>query len=148
MAGSRIIFQILAFTFFVNMMIGLTGQILPEIYGTSEFTNGLVYNTNTTQNIANAQGELTPASQITNGGGFFSSILDAITAGYFTKMINFINENFLGLVGLLKAYFGPFMNPTLSDFLFNLVLTPILSLMYIFGIIWLFTGRNLTRESL
>lgn len=148
MAGSRIVFQILAFTFFVNMMVGLTGHILPEIYGTSEFTEGLVYNVNQTQNIANAQGTLTPGSQITGGSGFFSSILDAITAGYFTKMIDFINNNFLGLVGLLKAYFGPFMDKDLSDFIFNLVLTPILSLMYIFGIIWLFTGRNLTKESL
>lgn len=148
MAGVRFVFQLMVFMFIINIVIGLVGLMFPDMYGTNEFKQGLVYDqTKVTYVESQANDTLTPSTQVTAGSGFFSSILDAITAGYFSKIKLFITNYFYALPTIIDAYFGVFMDPLLSGFI-KYTLTVLLTLMYIFAMIWMFTGRNFFKEGL
>jgi hypothetical protein len=149
MAGVRLVFQVMIFVFIMNLTIGLIGYIFPEMYGTPEFTSGMSYNQGDIDYL-NAQSDtmLTPGTQVSGGSGFFSSILDALTAGYYSKIKEFIIKYFYGLPVLLENFFGPFMSEELSWFFFDILLKGMLTMMYIFAIAWMFTGRNLFKEGL
>ena len=149
MGASRLVFTVMIFSVLLNLSVGLMGQLLPGLYGSdSGNTGGLSFNEATKSGIETYYNEtLTPSSQINGGNGFFSSILDAITAGYFTKLKDFINTYMFGIITILQDFFSSYMSVELSSFVFG-SLKFILSLCYIFGFIWIFSGRNLTKESL
>lgn len=143
MSGVRLPFQIMAFVIIMNVSIGLVSNLFPTIYGSDEFRSGLYYSEEDMAYInSQSETELTPGTQVSGGSGFFSSILDALTAGYYSKIKAFIVKYFYGISTLLESVFSPYMSDELSDFFFDKLLDGMLTTMYIFGVAWMFTGKN------
>lgn len=155
MASSRLIFQLMIFSFLLNLSTGIMMHLIPDLFltgpgNTNDFSEGISYDNdkvNIYLNETYRNQTVTPSSQINGGSGFFSSILDAITGGYFSKVVTLISDAIWGFPNMLDNIFGSYMDNDLRLFIFG-GMKATLSLMYIFGIIWLWTGRNVLKESL
>lgn len=129
----------------INFAIGIIMQTMPYFQAHPEDTYGLSYDGNTINTFNQSiSGEIN-ADKV-DSGGFFNRLIDIITLGYMTKFKNAIQQIIFlgtGFVGLLKAIFGGYFDPTLSNFIFG-TMTTFVWCMYGLFVIELITGRRLT----
>lgn len=150
MASSRLIFQIIVFMVCLNFSAGLLGVLLPTMFGGGLNNGGIYVNTDLTNQLDVLNGKnVTPSSALSGGNGFFSSILDAVTGGYFSNFIDFIKTAIWGFPMMLENVFGkePFMTADVASYVFT-GLKSVMVLLVALGVLWMWTGRNATKESL
>jgi len=140
----NIIFKILIFTIMVNFAIGIMALAIPGFGDQTEDRMGLSFSKNYTETIVGDLNEsINPTFQVEDSDDAFSRLLDSIGLGIVTKFLNMVNNFFFGIIDLiLRPIFAPMMEQTLANFVFG-ILKGILTLGYIFGAIWLFTGKKI-----
>lgn len=148
----KIITKLLFFTVALNFMVGLLMLAVPAFNCTinttpncPEITGGINYDKSYNTTISNFnEGILSPAKtkDTTSFGGLFSSILDVVTFGLYSKIKDFLGTFLFGFINLIQSILSPMLPPAVNSFLFGGLKT-MLILGVAYTTIYFITGKKL-----
>jgi hypothetical protein len=160
----RFAFQMLIFMLGINLAFGIITATLPGFNGMAYLNAGPMADTHSIgiNSDIMAQlnhdingGSLNVTQGVTGSGyatsniglsGFFNSVLDSFGFGFITKLTTFIGSVMVSTLYGLPMMIDAICGPSMSAFVTALYI--IISLGYFLTIVWLLTGRNVTKESL
>ena len=141
----NIIFKILLFSLVLNVAVGMMMEIVPHFKGDGIFAGnkqGLDYLVNgTTRFTQDAEGLLGPANAEDTSTAL-DRFLDQIGVSMFKKIKNFINQYMYGFTASLRLIFKATPGSS-TKFVLDSI-NVIITIAYVIGGIWLFTGKKLT----
>ena len=142
---ANIIFKIIAFSIMLNFSIGLMDLAIPgfTVLG-SGAGSGLTYQEGyTTDFEGNLEGDTNPGGTVQEGSGL-DRVFDSVGLSYIIKVKDAFKVALYGFPIMLESIFGKYLGDSLGSFLFGAIYT-ILSIMYLIGIISLFTATDVTK---
>ena len=126
------IFKIILFSICLNFATGLMANILPENAQYMIFSGEDVYGN---EFVNKMNSTITPTPDQSNS---FFRLIDSLTIGILGKFLTMMNGYMYGFLNFLAVLFH-LPNAIL------LSMKGLLSVCYIFGAVWLWTGKNVTQ---
>lgn len=147
----KTIFKLAFFNIALNFMIGLLLMSIPVFHCVSgdanyadckEITSGIDYDSSQASTIDSENNNiLNPNKQLESNSGLFSSILDIMTFGLYSKIKIFLGPFLVGFWNILESILGPLLPDTVSTFIFTGLKT-FTTLGSIFVVVWFLTGKK------
>lgn len=142
----NMIFKVMIFSILLNFAIGIMLNTIVDNKGDNVFnmgdSAGLMYNPNYgTEFQKELNTTITPSGVLEDKGNAIYRVLDTLNLGFIAKFIEAVDKYMFGLVNMMRAMFGGALGDA-SDFLFG-ILKAIISIGYVLGAWYLWTGKNL-----
>jgi hypothetical protein len=143
MSAKQTMFDIVKFTFMINLAIGFLFMVFPEF---SEVGTGLKYNESQSDSFTTGMSnDLDPEGVLQDSSAASDRIFDMINLGMIQKIATAIKHYLYGVVDLLDLIVGGFMAENVHTFLFGFplgIFYTMLNIGYIFAIWSLWTGQE------
>ena len=148
---TNIVFKVIAYMFLFNISVGIMMSALPTVF-TGPNTFGLTYDENQASTFnSSMQQIITPSGELEDAGNQVYRLLDLTIIGFIERTVSTLKHYLFGFITMLDRLLGQFMiydNPGLYTFLFGKgfgALYIITGIAYIFGVLSLWTGKELTK---
>jgi len=149
----NIIFSIMVFSMLLNIGTGLVSIAIPTFNNDPSTQGTLTYDDEYQNTFDGLKTNVTPAGVLEDEGNSIYRVLDTLNLGFIQKFINTITQYTHGFIVFLDQSFGSYLDPAVYSFLFGKVggvpvgaLYDILTIGYIFGAWWLWTGKDLSES--
>ena len=129
------IFKIMLFSICLNFATGMMINILPDLGNNPTYTVFTGEDTNGQGFVSQMNSTITPTPDQSNT---FFRLIDSLTIGILGKLLAMMNSYMYGFLNFLGILFH------LSDALMW-SMKGLLSVSYIIGAVWLWTGKNITQ---
>ena len=127
------VFKIVMFTFFLNIAVGIMTNIMPDYsFGCYTFSSKDMNQMNSTQGFVN------PNNNLQDQTSSFIRLIDSLNIGVIGKWLSSLNYYLYGSIDFIRCYIGMF------DWL-EVMLKSLLTMGYIIGCVYLWTGRVFNR---
>ena len=149
------VFKIMVFSIMLNISIGILTEAIPNVFKDDPSTRrNLEYDTGDTDVFTGElEDKVNPRGEMEDSDNFIYGILDVLNLGIIHRFLKTVTTYLYGLVNLLRLIIGPMIigeNPGLYTMLFGKgagagmgVLYIMMTIGYIFGAIYLWTGKKL-----
>ena len=149
----NMVFKLMIFGIMINVATGAMMNALPEIFDgdNDEHRGGFEYNESYISDFNdNFNRSVNPSEKLEDTSNFLDRILDKISIGIWGKVLSTLNQYMFGLSQLGDQTVGRFMNQEMRGFWFGStdehplgIIRVIISIGYILGAIFMWTGRDL-----
>ena len=143
MSARQNIFQIIKYTFMLNMAVGLVFLLFPDV---QTIGTGLSYNESyTTPFTDSMKTDINPDSILQDKTHQTARIFDLINIGFISQIASALHHFLYGIIDLFGVLFAGFMDQTVFNYLFNKVygiFYVMMNIGYIFAIWSLWTGQD------
>ena len=145
----NMIFRIMMFSIMLNFSVGIMMEMIVDKDGNKVFdashARGLTYSENYTDGFTTLEEDVNPSGTLEDKGNAIYRILDTITLGFIGRLIEIGNTYGFGFINMLQAMLGGIMGEG-STIIFGF-LKIIVTIGYILGGWWLWTGKNLNENT-
>lgn len=140
----KIVFKLMMFSIVLNFAVGIMLTAIP-VFDDVVYKGGVIYEGDNYATAFNSSmgGTINPIGSLENLGDAFDRLLDKIGLGAISKLLNAIDNYMFGFVRMLENLFANSLDPNLRIMIFNIVLRPMITIGYILGAWWLWTGKDL-----
>lgn len=139
----KIVFKLMMFSIVLNFAVGIMLTALP-VFDNPVYKSGVDYQDNYASEFnASMSGAINPTGDLEDLGDAFDRLLDKIGLGAIKKLLTTIDKYMFGFVQILENIFAGGLGPDLSFMIFSVVLRPLITIGYILGAWWLWTGKDL-----
>lgn len=129
------IFKVMLFSIMLNFATGIMMSALPDLGSNPQYNmniegadmNGAVF-------IGGMNQTISPSPDTSNS---FFRLIDSLNIGIISKLLTTMNSYFYGFINLICNVFG--LEQAIRDLFGNIV-----SICYIIGAFWLWTGKDIT----
>ncbi len=153
----NLVFKLMLFSIVLNFATGIMLVAIVDADGNSIFTlnntGGLIYNETYAEGFTvGLNSTIDPGYGIEEQGNWFDRVLDKLGLGIIRRLLNTIDKYMFGFVQVLKGVFGGGLNSGTRTLLFGPpgypfgVFQILITVGYIIGAIWLWTGKSLTTD--
>jgi len=146
----KAIFKIMIFSIMLNFAVGMVTTAI-QVSGVSgafdpTITGGLEYDSGYAANFEGGMNQsINPSGVLEDKGNAIYRVLDMVNLGFIARFLETVDQYMFGFLNMMKAMFGGAMNPILGDMVFG-ALKIMITIGYILGAWWLWTGRDLDDE--
>lgn len=145
----NVIFRIMVYSIILNLATGIMLTMIVDRDGNQVFDvshgSGLTFSSNYTDGFTELQGDVSPTGTVEDAGDAIYRVLDTLTLGFIGRIIKIGETYGYGFIVMLENIFGGMLGEN-SKFFFGL-LKVIMTIGYILGGLWLWTGKNLNENT-
>lgn len=151
----NVVFKLMMWSLMLNFAAGIMTAALPFAFGEGMEVNrgGLTYNESYSRDFTDELNQsINPTDRMDDTSDLFDRLLDKLTIGIWGKFLEALNRYIYGFVQILDVTIGRFLAPGVRTFLFGAsgtfnigIMRTFITLGYILGAIYLWTGRDLRR---
>jgi len=135
------VFKVMIFSIVLNFAVGIIFTAIPELADTG---TGLSYNEDYASGFTGElEDDITPSGDLEDKGNQGYRILDMLNIGFIGKFLRAVDNYLYGFINLLEGVLGGFLDPAVKTMIFDVALKTLLTVGYILGGFWLWTGRDM-----
>ncbi len=146
----NLVFKLMLFSIVLNFATGIMLVAIVDANGNSIFTlnntGGLTYNETYAEGFTvGLNSTIDPGYGIEEQGNWFDRVLDKLGLGIIRRLLNTIDKYMFGFVQVLDGLFGGSLDSATRTIMFG-GFRIMITVGYIIGAIWLWTGKSLTTD--
>ncbi len=138
----KTVFKIMIFSLMLNFAVGIIFTAIPEL---EDIGTGLRYDENYADDFTDElETDITPSGDLEDTGNSIYRVLDMLNIGFISKFLIALDNYLFGFINLLDGVIGGYLTPAVRTIIFNVALKTTLTIGYILGGLWLWTGRDMS----
>ena len=138
----KTIFKIMIFSIMLNFSVGIMFNVIPAF--DISMSGGLEYDPGYADSFQSGlNSSVVPQGGLEDKGNSIYRVLDMMNIGFLGRMISTVDKYMFGFIKMMESMIGGVMTDSLRNMIFG-TLRVLMTIGYIVGAWWLWTGKDMT----